>query len=87
MTSTLGTLEVVMTAHRIGPNAATGCRRIHRGVLYRVSRGQAATDEAIVAARHTRKIKRLAGAMRRMPVKKYLKDHIAMLAGRGKGPD
>ncbi|MFA6044855.1 MAG: DUF1801 domain-containing protein [Phycisphaerales bacterium] len=29
----------------------------------------------------------VAQAMHRMPVKKYLQDHIAMLAQRGKGPD
>lgn len=29
----------------------------------------------------------IAAAMRRMPVKKYLEDHIAMLARIGKGPD
>ncbi|MCG3136867.1 MAG: hypothetical protein HJJLKODD_00703 [Phycisphaerae bacterium] len=29
----------------------------------------------------------IAEAMRRMPVKKYLEDHIAMLARMGKGPD
>lgn len=29
----------------------------------------------------------IAEAMRRMPVKKYLSDHVAMLARRGRGPD